>query len=393
MRTLPNKAVILAGGLGTRLEPITKTRHKSLVLFKNKTILEHQIEQLLKLKFSKIIVLTGHMSTQIEDYIHWKNVSKKVVFRKSNPELSTKQRMLKFQSEIGNNFLLLYCDNYVDNELLLKKIIKSNSSITFLLQKREKGNVLIKKDKTVRYFNSKRTKKHPFVELGYLKIKSTDFFDVLRKSDSLAECFSNMTLKGDSSYFKINHKYFSASTFEKYRSELRKEKIIILDRDGIINKKMKPRKYVTNLGKFKYIEDNIAILKKLSSMGYKFVIATNQPGVATGDVSIKFLTQLHQKIVLDLLKLNIDILAIYSCVHSWNDNCKCRKPKPGLLLKAMKDFQIKANSTLYVGDEEKDALASMNAGIKFVLIGSPDNFLSRTHKSFEHSLPYIKANT
>lgn len=393
MKPLPTKAVILAGGLGTRLEPITKTRHKSLVLFKNKTILEHQIEQLLKLQFSKIIVLTGHLSTQVEDYIHSKNISSKVIFRKSNPKFSAKQRMLKFESEIGNNFLLLYCDNYVDNEVLLKKIIKSTSSITFLLQKRDRGNVLIKNNKTVRYFNLKRSKKYPFVELGYLNIKSINFFNVLRKSVSLAECLSSMTLTEDSSYFKINHKYFSASTFKSYKTELKKERILILDRDGIINEKMEPRKYVTNLGKFKYIKENIAVMEKLSSVGYKFVIATNQPGVATGDVNIKFLNQLHQKIVLDLLKLNIDILAIYTCVHSWNDNCKCRKPKPGLLLKAMEDFQIKARSTLYIGDEEKDALAARSAGIKFVLIRSSDNLLSSTHKSFKRALPYIIANT
>jgi D-glycero-D-manno-heptose 1,7-bisphosphate phosphatase len=110
-------------------------------------------------------------------------------------------------------------------------------------------------------------------------------------------------------------------------------------------------------------------LKILSEFGIDFVIATNQPGVATGEVSKNFLLRLHQRMVSEMLDFGINVLAVYVCKHHWDDNCDCRKPAPGMLLSAISDFGIVKDQTLYIGDSDKDLLAAKAADIEGLLIG------------------------
>jgi D-glycero-D-manno-heptose 1,7-bisphosphate phosphatase len=149
---------------------------------------------------------------------------------------------------------------------------------------------------------------------------------------------------------------------------LQGRKIVLLDRDGILIEKMSNRKYLSNLKDYKPIYENWECLKEVSKLGVDFLIATNQPGVATGEVSEEFLTELHIRLVSDLLNYGINILSVYICKHHWNENCHCRKPKPGMLLEAMQKFAIDSASTLYIGDELKDSTAASSAGIDYVVI-------------------------
>ena len=145
-------------------------------------------------------------------------------------------------------------------------------------------------------------------------------------------------------------------------------KIVLLDRDGILIEKMPHQKYLSNIEDYKPIYENWESLKEISQIGIDFIIATNQPGVATGEVSEEFLTEFHIKLVSDLLNYGINILSIYICKHHWDENCNCRKPNPGMLLEAMQEFAIDSKSSLYIGDEIKDSIAASSAGIDYVII-------------------------
>lgn len=74
---------------------------------------------------------------------------------------------------------------------------------------------------------------------------------------------------------------------------------------------------------------------------------------------------------IDLRAFGVNILAFYVCKHHWNDNCICRKPKPGLLNQITEDFELNASTTYFVGDEDKDIQAALSAGMKGVLF--PNN--------------------
>jgi histidinol-phosphate phosphatase family protein len=387
---LVSTAVILAGGFGTRLAPVTNFKHKSLVSVGNIAILELQINQLLKLGISRVLILTGHLGNQIEKFVSTKFSEKNIIVLNSEPSYSTRERLLTFRSHIGDEFLLLYCDNYIDDQELIRNLIEIESPGVFLLNKRKVGNVEVVENSKIRIHDVIRSVQYSFVELGYAKIESSEFFEILSQSNSLTEGYDKFTHQNECKYLIQKKEYVSLSSIDNYKKLKTKYSTLLLDRDGIINYKMPDREYVSNYNEFKYIDSNIQALRKLALDGFKFIIITNQPGVALGSVSKTFLQELHEKIVYDLLLLGIDIIAIYSCIHHWNENCECRKPKPGMLLEAMKTFDLAASETCYIGDEEKDCLAAEAAGIEPVIISNSLELNCLKFNTLFDALPYLQ---
>ena len=166
--------------------------------------------------------------------------------------------------------------------------------------------------------------------------------------------------------------YKSLSNFARYISQKLPGKIIILDRDGILNKKMDKRKYLTSFEMLDFIEENLEVFSKLGRKGYSFIVATNQPGVASGDLSETFLDLLHKRMTSYLRLKNINILAFYVCKHHWDDLCACRKPMPGLLNMCISDFNLNTDSTVFIGDEDKDMQAALNANIRGLMSPSEE---------------------
>jgi len=115
----------------------------------------------------------------------------------------------------------------------------------------------------------------------------------------------------------------------------------------------------------------IKIFETLGGLGYNFVIASNQPGVATGEVSEDFLNNLHRKMTNDLREYGVNLLAFYVCKHHWDDYCSCRKPKPGLLNQIAADFQLSPKETYFIGDEDKDMNAAESSGMLGVKFPAP----------------------
>ena len=388
-KTLINTAVILAGGFGTRLTPVTNFKHKSLVSVGNVAILELQINQLFRLGIKRILVLTGHLGDQVEKFVITKFPKKNIIILNSNPSFSTRKRLLTFRSKIGDEFLLLYCDNYIDDMEMIQNLIQIEAPAVFLLNKRDVGNVEIAENSKIRIHDEIRSAKYRFVELGYVKVNSGKFFELLSESNSLTECYDKFTDQNECKFVVQESNYVSLSTIDNYKKLNTKSNTLLLDRDGIINYKMPDREYVSNFNEFKYIESNLQALKNLSMHGFKFVIITNQPGVALGSVSKTFLQGLHEKIVYDLLLLGIDIIAVFSCIHHWNEDCQCRKPKPGMLLNAMEVFDLAASETCYIGDEEKDRMAAEAAGVEPVIISNSLKVNCAQFNTLFDALPYL----
>ena len=387
-----NTAVVLAGGTGSRLSPITDFRHKSLVCINNHPILELQINQLLELGIKRIIILTGHLHDQVETFVisKFSNRKENIIILNSPPDFSPRDRLLKFRNEIGNHFILLYCDNFVEDTDLIKKLITTESPAVFLLNSREVGNIELVDNSYAKYHDLKRTSTYKFVELGYLKIESEDFFPLLFKSKTLNETYESITQENKCKFLIYNSHYISISNLETYSKLTSNAKTILIDRDGVINHKMPPRKYVSQKSEFNYIDENVNALKILSEKGFRFIVITNQPGVATGAFEITFLERLHKEMVLDLLLQGIDVVSVYVCTHHWDENCLCRKPKPGMLLNAIQDFKISPNNTFYIGDEEKDQIAAELAGIESIIVSGTFEAKSIQFSTLIDAIPYIE---
>ncbi len=384
------KAVILAGGRGERIRPISDTLPKALVPIDGKPILAHQIEQLERVGVREIFILTGYLAKSIASYCGKLQTNMKIHCIESIPGATPAQRILKSQIDIGDEFLLIYCDNFVLSDSDIESVLQNNAEITFLVQSREVGNIKLNSKQQAFYTSDERSSDYKAVELGNISVKTKRFMEILKKTQDLPKTLEKLSNELVCSAIISHSPINSISNLKTYTSNLRRRRIVLLDRDGILVEKMPHREYLSNLTDYKPIYENWIALKEVSDLGVDFLIATNQPGVATGEVSEEFLSEFHVRLVSELLDFGINILAVYICKHHWNENCNCRKPKPGMLLEAIEQFEISAEFTLYIGDEVKDSIAALAAGIDYVIINN------RVHDEFafetiEKALPIIKS--
>jgi len=135
---------------------------------------------------------------------------------------------------------------------------------------------------------------------------------------------------------------------------------IFLDRDGTIN--MDSDDYIKSIEEVTLISDVDVYLKKLSQLGFSLVVISNQSGIAKGLVKESIVNEINSYISKELKEKKCTIHSFYYCPHHPDDNCKCRKPKPELLIQASKDWGIDLENSWMIGDKSTDILAGKNAG-------------------------------
>jgi len=145
-------------------------------------------------------------------------------------------------------------------------------------------------------------------------------------------------------------------------------KIIFLDRDGVINKYPGDRLYVTSLSKFRFLPHAKKAIALLSKAGWKIFVVSNQAGVGKGIYAQKTLDAITAKMLGDIEKVNGKINKAYYCTHRKEAGCSCRKPKPGLLKMAKREFKINLIKAYFVGDTIVDVLTAQAAGCKSILV-------------------------
>ena len=168
-----------------------------------------------------------------------------------------------------------------------------------------------------------------------------------------------------------------------------KQKAIFLDRDGTLNKYVG---FLRNIDDFELIDGVAEAVTKINASGYLAIVVTNQPVIARGEVTVPQLQEIHNKMETLLGKQGAYLDGLYYCPHHPDKgfegeipelkfNCDCRKPKPGMILKAAEDFNIDLENSWMVGDGENDIKAGKAAGCKTALIGDGDFNQDMTVKS------------
>jgi len=143
-------------------------------------------------------------------------------------------------------------------------------------------------------------------------------------------------------------------------------KLVILDRDGVIN--FDSDEYIKNTDEFIPIPGSLEAIARLNQAGYTVVVATNQSGIARGYFSEEILQQIHAKLARLLTQAGGEIEAIYYCPHGPDDNCDCRKPKPGLLKKILQKYPADATTVVAIGDSLRDLQAALEVGARPMLV-------------------------
>ena len=137
-------------------------------------------------------------------------------------------------------------------------------------------------------------------------------------------------------------------------------KTIFLDRDGVINKEVH---YLHKIEDFEFIDGVFKICQYLNMLGYKIIVITNQSGISRGYYNETDFEILSNWMVDEFKKNDIKILDIFHCPHLPDSNCKCRKPKPGMLLAAKDKYNIDMQNSWLIGDKEDDIIAANNSDI------------------------------
>lgn len=137
-------------------------------------------------------------------------------------------------------------------------------------------------------------------------------------------------------------------------------KIVFMDRDGTIHIDNVETHLVNDL---EFFPDTVSFMQKVSSLGYDIIVVTNQSGIGKGHYDIETMKEFNLYMVEELEKYGINILAVLYCPHIKEDNCSCMKHKSGMFERAKELFNIDMNSSIMVGDQTSDVLASINAGI------------------------------
>jgi histidinol-phosphate phosphatase family protein len=383
----PRQAVILAGGRGTRMRPITNERPKAMVPILGRPFLAYQVEQLREQGFERILLLLGYLPDIIQNYFgDGSSWGLNIEYSVTAPDDLTSSRVANARHRIDPCFLLLYCDNYwpmqIDRMWERFRAAAKPAMITVYsnADHYSRGSVILDAKGDVRVYDRSRTTPGlEGVEISYA-ILTDRVLDLLPQQDSLLEeaIYTPLAEQGRLTAYVTDHRYYSVGSLDrlpKTERFLRREPTIILDRDGVLNRKPPRAQYVRQWSEWQWLPGALEALRLLRVAGYRVVVASNQAGVNRGAMMLTELLGIHSLMRAEAEAAGGRIEAVFVCPHDWNEGCQCRKPKPGLLLQAQTQFDLDLTRVLYVGDDERDEMAAFAAGCPFAQVTSSRSLL------------------
>jgi D-glycero-D-manno-heptose 1,7-bisphosphate phosphatase len=154
-------------------------------------------------------------------------------------------------------------------------------------------------------------------------------------------------------------------------------KVVLLDRDGVINLDV-PGVYVTSIEQWKALPGSLEAIARLHNSGFKLGIVTNQSAVGRGMMSVDTLWGIHRYMLQHILNAGGFVQRIFFCLHTPEDNCDCRKPKPGLLQQAAEYFASGFDNMIFIGDKRSDVEAARAVGARPILVRTGQGSITET---------------
>lgn len=411
------KVVIMAGGKGTRIASVRSDVPKPMINICGKPILEHQIDNLKACGLTDIILVIGYLGDKIKEYFgDGSKFDVNIEYFVEDHPLGTAGALFKMP-QLTEDFLLLCGDVIIDVDfnrfIAFHKVHKAWASlvahpnghpydssllVTEIDAPKTVGGMPEDTHRVIRWMakEDERTYYKNRVNAGIelispelLKETMKNFVprhpktpdkidldrDVLKPNIPSGKIFAYDTPEYIKDMGTPDRFYETEKDIESGKVHARnlknKQKAIFLDRDGTINKMVG---FVTKPEQFELIEGAAEAIKAINKSGYLAIVVTNQPVIARGDCTFGELQTIHDKMETELGKVGAFVDAIYVCPHhtdkgfegerpEYKCNCDCRKPKPGLLLKAAKDFNIDLSESYMIGDSHRDVEAGENAGV------------------------------
>ena len=413
------KTVIMAGGKGTRITSVASDIPKPMIKIEGKPVLEWEICSLRGQGFTDIILTVSHMADQIMDYFgDGSGFGVQIEYFNEETPLGNAGALFKLRDQLDSDFLLLNADAIFDVDFnrfvdyhkqkggLVTLFTHPNSHPydSGVLIADENGAVeqwLTKEDTRPQWYRNRVNAGlhviNPAVldmtgiepeTVGTVVDGKTVKVDLDRQilkplcGTSKMFCYDSPEYvkdMGTPDRYEAVCKDFAAGRV-KAKNLKQKQKAVFLDRDGTINKYVG---FLRDIEQFELLPGVAEAIKKINASGYLTIVVTNQPVIARGEVTVPQLQEIHNKMETLLGAKGAYLDAIYYCPHHPHKgyegevpelkiDCDCRKPKPGMLLKAAEDFNIDLNSSWMIGDGDNDIKAGKAAGCMTALIGTED---------------------
>lgn len=410
------KTIIMAGGRGTRISELFPDIPKPLIPIDGIPVLEREICSLASQGFTDIILTISYLHEKIEE--HFGDGSKWGVHIEYFVEDSPMGNAgALFKLDLKEDFLLLNADAVFDVDFnRMVDFHKSHGGLVTLFthpnsHPYDSGLIVADKNGAVEQWLAKEDERPEYyrnrvnaglhvinpVVLEHSGIDADKVGTVGENGKPIKVDLDRQLLKplaGTGKMFCYDSPEYvkDMGTPERYYSVCEdyktgrvsgknlknKQKAVFLDRDGTINKYVG---FLRNIDEFELIDGVADAIKKINASGYLAIVVTNQPVIARGEVTVPQLQEIHNKMETMLGLEGAYVDAIYYCPHHPHKgyegeipelkiDCDCRKPKPGMLLKAAQDFNIDLAQSWMVGDGENDIKAGQNAGCQTALIGS-----------------------
>jgi len=371
---------ILAGGLATRLRPLTETIPKSLIEINGEPFLVHQLRLLQRAGFRRVVLCVGHLGEKIREFAgNGAAFGLELEYSFDGPELlGTGGAIRHALPVLGEAFFVLYGDSYLpcryhDVERAFLAAGKRGMMTVFRNEGRwDASNIEFSHGRIVGYDKVTRTLDMHHIDYG-LGIFHRDAFALCpddRVCD-MATVYQDLLRHDRLAAYEVGERFYeigSRAGIEELAAHLAhaKKPAVFLDRDGVLNEVIirERRPFPpSNLEELRIVRGAAAALRRLKNAGFLLIGVTNQPDVARGSQTRRGVGELNAAI-----KAALPVDDFYVCFHDGPNACDCRKPKPGLLLQAAADRNIDLQHSFIIGDRWRDIDAGAAAGCRTVLI-------------------------
>ncbi|MCX8130248.1 MAG: HAD-IIIA family hydrolase [Clostridia bacterium] len=396
------KAVILAGGKGTRLGSLTEEIPKPLINICGKPVLEYQVENYKRAGITEIILVIGHLGHKIKEYFgDGKGFGVNITYYEEQQPLGTAGALYYLKDVLTDDFVLSYGDVIFDIDFerfisfhrkmgcLASLAVHPNdhpydSDVIKMTAAGMVEGIIGKSEKRDFYYNN-------CINAGVF-VFSRGILDYVQENmaQDLEKNIIARAIEGRICGYKTSEYIKDMGTPERYklvqehvkkgvaakRNLAGKQKAVFLDRDGTINK------YVGLLSEpeqLKIYDDVYPALNMLNSSEYLSIVVTNQPVVARNMCTVEGLENIHKKLETNLGEHRVYVDDILYCPHhpdkgypgenkDYKIVCTCRKPAIGMIEKAALRYNIDLSESYLIGDTTVDIKTGKNAGLKTILL-------------------------
>lgn len=394
------KVVIIAGGKGTRIASVNSEIPKAMIPVCGKPIIEYEVELCKRYGFTDFLFIIGYMGDQISSYFgDGKKWGVHIEYYQETTPLGTAGAFGSLKDKLIEDFFVFYGDTIVDFNMpiMLEYHRQKQADATLFLHPNDHpyDSDIVDLDaegRIVQFHN--KPHEAAFVSRNIVNAALFIFSPkIISKIDVGVKCHIEKDVlpqclkAGMNLYGYISFEYIKdMGTPERYHAvceDVLNGKVtrlnrynprpaIFLDRDGTICYEVN---LLSDSRQLKLIDGAAEAIRLINDSDYLAIVVTNQPVIARNLCSLEELEYIHSKLETMLGSQGAYINAIYYCPHhpdrgypeervEYKIDCECRKPKPGMLLKAAKDWNIDLGRSYMIGDTERDILAGRNAGCK-----------------------------